>query len=324
MSIVKAVKVLSGWASIDENPNVKQVEAAGPVKVIMAGAPGPRGFGVPVGGTAGQILAKIDGVDYNDEWVDPYSLPNTVARYDAELTTTPQPFKDGSGNATTLQVGVRSTKVIGSFAAGDVFTIKGASAQVGALLKLTNNSDVSKFEVSAAGKVIAGNIFLNTKDPTTNSFLNIEATSGRIFRVTEGGIERGGLDYNFSKGQYSFDTVNSSDVRVSTTLIIGSENDGAYISIGADFVVGKTLLISNKIATDVGLTLKGAASQSGNMLEIRNSADTEKLLINQEGIVDYRGTMADSSKDPTTDAPSDWVEIKIAGAQMLIPAYPLT
>lgn len=34
------------------------------------GADGTDGQGVPVGGTAGQVLAKIDGTDYNTEWVD--------------------------------------------------------------------------------------------------------------------------------------------------------------------------------------------------------------------------------------------------------------
>ena len=35
-----------------------------------AGAQGPAGEGVPTGGTAGQVLAKVDGVDYNTEWVN--------------------------------------------------------------------------------------------------------------------------------------------------------------------------------------------------------------------------------------------------------------
>lgn len=35
------------------------------------GAQGPAGPGVPSGGTEGQILTKIDGADYNAEWLDP-------------------------------------------------------------------------------------------------------------------------------------------------------------------------------------------------------------------------------------------------------------
>jgi hypothetical protein len=35
-----------------------------------AGEPGANGVGVPVGGTTGQVLAKIDGTNYNTEWID--------------------------------------------------------------------------------------------------------------------------------------------------------------------------------------------------------------------------------------------------------------
>ena len=35
------------------------------------GATGPAGQGVPTGGTAGQVLAKINGTNYNTEWIDP-------------------------------------------------------------------------------------------------------------------------------------------------------------------------------------------------------------------------------------------------------------
>lgn len=47
----------------------------------------------------------------------------------------------------------------------------------------------------------------------------------------------------------------------------------------------------------------------------------EGLRIGAEGIVDYRGTMSNSTKNPTADAPADWVEIKIGGTQYFIPAY---
>ena len=35
------------------------------------GADGADGVGVPAGGTAGQVLSKVDGTDYNTEWVTP-------------------------------------------------------------------------------------------------------------------------------------------------------------------------------------------------------------------------------------------------------------
>lgn len=38
-----------------------------------AGPQGPTGAGVPVGGTTGQILAKIDATNYNTEWINNYT-----------------------------------------------------------------------------------------------------------------------------------------------------------------------------------------------------------------------------------------------------------
>lgn len=47
---------------------------------VMDGTNGTNGQGVPTGGTAGQVLAKVDGTDYNTEWVNPsgggYTKPN--------------------------------------------------------------------------------------------------------------------------------------------------------------------------------------------------------------------------------------------------------
>ena len=38
--------------------------------MMANGADGADGEGVPTGGTAGQVLAKIDGTDFNTTWVD--------------------------------------------------------------------------------------------------------------------------------------------------------------------------------------------------------------------------------------------------------------
>lgn len=49
---------------------------AGPTGPTGAtGATGPTGAGVPVGGTTNQVLSKIDGTDYNTQWVTPTSAP---------------------------------------------------------------------------------------------------------------------------------------------------------------------------------------------------------------------------------------------------------
>lgn len=56
----------------------------------------PAGQGVPAGGTAGQILSKVDGTDYNTEWIDAPSGGDietyTLATFDETLIPTTAPF----------------------------------------------------------------------------------------------------------------------------------------------------------------------------------------------------------------------------------------
>ena len=61
------------------------------------GAQGPAGPGVPAGGTAGQVLAKVDGTDYNTEWVTP-----SGGGGQAEGVTASIPFSSMSTNYGTI------------------------------------------------------------------------------------------------------------------------------------------------------------------------------------------------------------------------------
>ena len=52
----------------------------------------PSGQGVPAGGTAGQVLAKVDGTDYNTEWIDPPSGSEMIYYFAARNNNpTPKP-----------------------------------------------------------------------------------------------------------------------------------------------------------------------------------------------------------------------------------------
>lgn len=58
----------------------------------VQGVQGPAGPGVPTGGTAGQVLSKVDGTDYNCQWVTPssgspaYTVQGTVVMTAATAT----------------------------------------------------------------------------------------------------------------------------------------------------------------------------------------------------------------------------------------------
>jgi hypothetical protein len=58
---------------------------------------GPAGPGVIAGGTAGQVLSKIDGTDYNTQWIDPPASGTPSGNYVSTET-----FDSSIGDITTL------------------------------------------------------------------------------------------------------------------------------------------------------------------------------------------------------------------------------
>ena len=73
---------LTWEASKSNMPSVDGANIKGPKGDTGAtgaqGSPGTAGKGVPTGGTAGQVLAKVNSTDYNTQWVDPPGGSGTV------------------------------------------------------------------------------------------------------------------------------------------------------------------------------------------------------------------------------------------------------
>ena len=63
------------------------------------GAQGPAGEGVPTGGTAGQILAKVDATDYNTQWI---AAPTTPTANQLMSGTAPAVADIDSGTVTDV------------------------------------------------------------------------------------------------------------------------------------------------------------------------------------------------------------------------------
>lgn len=105
-----------------------------------AGAPGAAGQGVPAGGTAGQVLRKIDGTDYNTEWATTGAAANryvNVALSDmtTDLTTGTAKavwFAPEDGTLASVYIGVHDPSSSGvvrvdmNDSGGSVFTTRPA------------------------------------------------------------------------------------------------------------------------------------------------------------------------------------------------------
>ena len=73
--------------------------------------------------------------------------------------------------------------------------------------------------------------------------------------------------------------------------------------------------------TTIGAIIEGAASQSADLQQWQDSGGTELMGVEASGELDFRWGMGDSTKDPTADAPADWVQVKIGGTSYYLPAY---
>ena len=66
-----------------------------------AGTPGANGQGVPVGGTTGQVLAKVDGTDYNTQWVTPSAAASAYPNIELNIRNNISQSITSLGNGTS-------------------------------------------------------------------------------------------------------------------------------------------------------------------------------------------------------------------------------
>jgi hypothetical protein len=125
-----------------------------------AGSQGEPGVGVPVGGTSGQVLAKVDGVDYNTEWVD-QSAPDFISSVSSPLAVT-------SGNLTVNLAG---------YATETFVTSQGYITSAALSPYLLSSTAASTYQTIAgmagyaqlSGATFTGNVFAPTPSPGTDS-----------------------------------------------------------------------------------------------------------------------------------------------------------
>ena len=143
------------------------------------GPQGPAGPGVPAGGTAGQYLQKIDGTNYNTDWVtlnlsayaplaspaftgNPTAPTAALADNDTSIATTAfvqQELLSGTANARNLEVYVRN-QTGSTIPAGSIVYINGATGNRPTITKAQANNDANSAQTFGFTKAsIANNGF---------------------------------------------------------------------------------------------------------------------------------------------------------------------
>ena len=227
--------------------------------------PGPTGAGVPVGGTANQVLAKINSTDYNTQWTNAALL--------------------GSANAFTVgghTIAAQSSSVIPLRLLSP--TTGGQSALYFEVYDATNN--VSRASINSNGTgYFQGGMYAGGSVGTARAAIltNSASVLGLVIRGAASQTA------NLQEWQDSAGTVLSYITSAGNTQV-------PIMGVGSTALntLGGTLRVMNSGAAAVGVTVRGAASQTANLQQWQDSAGT--VLAS----VDSTGTFTNSIAGNTT------------------------
>ena len=156
-------------------------------------------------------------------------------------------------------------------------------------------SDTTPFIIDAAGLVGIGTTAIesgNILHIAGNAFLG--STSGTIAKVTIDSTDNRlilGSYFESGVGQYGFITsTNNAETGNSPLLFNTGTTERMRITSAGLVGIGVTpsgsmLTVVNNTAANVGAIIKGASSQTGNLLQVQNSAATSLVIIDSVGNV---------------------------------------
>lgn len=150
------------------------------------GADGTDGQGVPVGGTAGQVLAKIDGTDYNTEWVDVSGGAGVTDGDKGDITVS------GSGATWTIDNGVVSLAKMANMATSSL------------VYRRTAGSGAPEVNTLATLKTDLGLTGTNSGDQTITLTGMVTGSGTSSFATSLGSFTKAQLDTAVSDGNVMY------------------------------------------------------------------------------------------------------------------------
>lgn len=176
----------------------------------------------------------------------------------------------------------------------------GANAITDAKIRLTNNS-------SLRARNAANSADVNILKVDTNNALVIQgALANDTYLTFKNNAGTGTVNWAKCTAADKIQLANV-DILLGGNITMGS--------VSADFA---RIYAKNITA---GGTALGLEAPAGNGINFNVNNGDNALNIDSDSILDFVASMSNSALDPTSDAPADWVEIKIGGTTRFLPAY---
>lgn len=272
-------------------------------------------------GTAGQYLAS-GGAGNPPTWETiPTPTLTGYLKLTAALDATLRVVEDYAGTDSPLWVSTTGVSAIAPASGNVPLTVKGAGSQTANLLNLVSSADVVLASVSAAGHVAARSAVLTYTAPGTfDTLLGVGAAGAdQTLWVIAGQVNircnprSGGawLSVGHAGTQYFGFEYPAAGPRLS---ISGASSIVAFASDNGPKWNAATDLSG---AYDIGLVRYNDGATTW-LKPTNGSTGFGPLYV---GLVNFAGTMGDSTKTVGTDAPADWVEIRIGANTYYLPAY---
>lgn len=193
------------------------------------GTPGTNGQGVPTGGTSSQVLSKIDGTDYNTNWVTPTAAPvQSVSGRTGVVTLTKTDVGLSNVQNTDLTSAVAANTAKNSYPSGDATKLAGIAAGATA-----NSSDATLLNRANHTGVQAESTVTNL----VTDLASKQATLSLTTTGTSGAATLAGATLNIP--QYSGGGGAVSSVNTRTGAVTGLAEDSAVVHLtGAESIAG--------------------------------------------------------------------------------------
>jgi len=193
------------------------------------GTNGTNGVGVPTGGTTGQVLAKVNGTDYNTQWVTPSSGSSSTVLVHAISTATSQTFPIG-GNAVVPDVATCFNNVV---------TNIGSAYNSGTGLFVVPTSGFYLFSIQVIAQT-PNNIALCPMIDIENNFAAVAGFDNDIFgTTTTSGFFRTGTQ---NRGQLTSQVF----LTAGQTISIRFQNTSSVVALN-NTTTGSTYLVITKM-----------------------------------------------------------------------------